>query len=272
MQSPKDPFFDHVSSSAASTSAGPCELPILYREASLLTLVYSVDPAAAAAEVDARAFEPWIIAGRAWGMICVFEYRETTIGPYGELGVGVLAKRIGAKPSVFTLLRDSRLVQDAGLYVTSLPVTNDRARTAGIELWGYPKYTTGIATRFEPRSVRVTLEGEMELSIGRGRLLKTSGLPLVTCSVARDGRILRTVVDTDSRITWGGAGSARVKLLGDGPTARTMHALGMDARAPALAFCTDRFRAILPAGVEMGRVAESGARAAHTLEPLRATA
>ena len=48
------PFFANVVQTEESTSEGPCMLPILYSGASLLTLVYSVDPTAAQALVDPR--------------------------------------------------------------------------------------------------------------------------------------------------------------------------------------------------------------------------
>jgi hypothetical protein len=261
METKADPFFANIPTRTLSTSAGPCELPILYTDASLLTLVYAVDPAAARGQVDTRAFEPWVIGGRAWAMLCAFEYRETTIGPYAELGVGVLVKRLGTSPSVFGLLRDMRRVREAGLYVTNLPVTTDRARSAGVELWGYPKYTTRIPTFFGRDEVRVGLEGEVEVTMKRGFHLTTRGLPLVTCSVTRDGRILRTVVETDSRVQWGGGGSVAMKILGDGPTAKTLRALAIDQRKPSLAFCTNGFRAILPVGEEIASLGESPARA-----------
>jgi hypothetical protein len=211
-----------------------------------------VDPAAARALVDSRGFEPLVFFGKAWAAFCAFEYRETTIGPYGELGVGVFAKRRGTSPSLFGLLRDQRKERDAAIFVTNLPVTTASARAAGVELWGFPKYVTGIETTFRKESVRIVLEREFELTMKRGLSVKTRGLPLVLYSVNAAQRVLRTVVETDSVVEWGGAGSVEVTMLGDGPTAKTVRALGLDVRTPALAYCTDRLRSILPAGEDMG--------------------
>jgi hypothetical protein len=252
-------FFAHVQSAPLATSAGPCDLPILYSDASLLTLVYSVAPELARAQLDARGFEPWVIFGKAWMAVCAFEYRETTIGPYGELGLGLLVKRRGTSPSLLALARDQRSVKDAGLFVTNLPVTTPGARAAGFELWGFPKYVTGITTSFRKDGVRVVLERELEITMNRGFHVKTSGLPLCLFSAQRrekETRVLRTIVETESTVEWGGARSVRVKLLGDGPTAKTMRALGLEGRAPALAFVTDHMKAILPAGVDVGALGE----------------
>jgi hypothetical protein len=236
------------------TSAGPCALPILYFDASVLTLVYAVDPALARSFVDTRGFEPLVVFGQAWVVFSAFEYRETAIGPYGEVGVGVLAKRTGTWPSLIGLVRDQRKEQGAGIFVTNLPVTTDSARAAGFELWGFPKYLTGIDTTFRKDRIRVVLEGEFEVTMRRGLSVKTRGLPLVLFSVNQAGRALRTIVETDSVVEWGGAGSVEVKMLGDGPTAKTMRGLRLDSRQPLLAYCTDGLRSILPAGQDAGAV------------------
>ncbi len=158
------PFFAAASANrrAVTTSAGPCDLPILYADASLLTLVYAVRPELARAHVDQAGLEPLVAFGKAWMVLCAFEYRATTIGPYGELGLGVLAKRKGTAPSLLSLARDQRAVRDAGLFVTNLPVTTEPARAAGEELWGFPKYVSGIETSFRKDGVRITLERELE--------------------------------------------------------------------------------------------------------------
>jgi hypothetical protein len=267
-----DPFFAAARPQTVSTSAGPCPLPILYSDGSVLTLVYSVDPGLARPFVGAG-FEPLVVFGRAWVAFSAFEYRETTIGPYGEVGVGVFAKRLGTSPSLLGLVRDQRKERDTAILVTNLPVTTESARAAGFELWGFPKYVNGIATTFRKDGIRIVLEGEFELTMKRGLCVKTRGLPLVLYSVNAARRVLRTIVETDSIVEWGGARSVNVKMLGDGPTAKTMRALGLDVRTPVVAYCTDRLRSILPAGEDMGPVDGSAgrplARASSVLERSR---
>jgi hypothetical protein len=249
-------FFAGIEPKKHTTSAGPCELPILYSDASLLTLLYAVDPARAQSErtlgIDPRAFEPLVVLGKAWMVLCAFEYRATSIGPYGELGLGLLVKRSGTSPSILALARDQRKVAEAGLFVTNLPVTTEGARAAGFELWGFPKYVNPIETSFRPERVRIALGGEIELTMKRGFHVKTRGLPLCLFSVSRKRRLLRTVVETESRVEWGGARTVDLRVTGDGPTAKTIQALGLHTRKPTLAFVTDHMRAILPAGEDVG--------------------
>jgi hypothetical protein len=247
-----DPFFAAVRPEPVATAAGPCELPILYTDASLLGLVYRVDPALARPLVGDAPFEPWTMLGRAITVACFFEYRATSIGPYGEIGLAVLVRRAGTEPSRLGALRDLRDAHDAGLLVVNLPVTTETARAAGVELWGYPKYVTGIETEFRPDGVRIVLQNELRLTMTRGRGLVTRGQPFVTLSVSPRGRVLRTIVEVDHKVRWGGGRSVHLEILGDGPTARNARALGLDSSKPTLAFSTDRMRSILPAGEDLG--------------------
>ncbi len=243
----EDRFFD-VARAPSVTSEGPVDMPILYRSASALGLVVPVDPAKAASVVPA-AFEPWTSFGRAFAVLCAFEYRETTIGPYGELGIGVLVRRKGTRPSWLRFLRDMRAEENAALYVVNLPVTTTAARAAGFELWGFPKYVAEMETRFEPDRARVVLGGELEIEMTRARRPTMKGLPLVLYSI-KDGRVVRTVVDVSHPQTLGG--KATVKVTGDGPCARTVRALGMDEKKPLFAYSTDSMRSILPLGRDLG--------------------
>lgn len=229
------------------------DLPILYRDATLLTLIYRVDPARAKACIPFMAIEPWVVAGKALAMLCMFEYRDTSIGPYNEIGFGILARRTGSTPSWIHALRDMRPVKDAALYVTNLPVTTESARAAGVDLWGYPKYVTGIETQFGPNGSRVVLQNEFELNIGAQKNVGSAGIPIVTFSV-KDDELIRTVIDVDHRQRWGGSSTAHVRFLGDGPTAKTMRALKLDAEdsKPFLTFRADKMKSVLPLGEVVG--------------------
>lgn len=245
-----DTFFDNVRQAPAKTSTGTCDLPILYRDASQFGVFFRIDLDRARALLKDRSVEPWPIAGAAMGAIYVWEYRDSTVGSYNELGLGIQARRRGSRPSVLKLGLDMRAQDDQGIWVVDLPVTTEAAYQAGVDLWGYPKYVTPIETRFEKESAGVRLGDELTLSIGsmRGPSRK---LPVVTYT-ARGGKLIRTVIEVGEPVRWGSASSAALRVIGDGPTARSVRALGLDTARPLLAFRTDRFRAILPAGVELG--------------------
>jgi hypothetical protein len=241
----------------ARTSAGEVDLPILYRDGSLLTLLYRVDPTAARALIP-DAFEPMIIFGKALVVVAAFEYRDSTIGPYGELGVGIQVKQKGTNPSLATYLRNPRLQEEQAIFVVNLPVTTEAARAGGVEIWGYPKYVTPMKTEFSAKSVRFGLGSELEITMQSGAGLTMKGVPFVTFT-QKDGRWLRTIIEVAHSVKFGGASTVKIARLGDGPTTATMEKLGLFALTPWAAQRTDRLRAELPAGKDVGAAAREPA-------------
>src|SRR5262245_744097 len=137
-----DEFFARVRQKPFTTSGGTCDLPILYRDASQLGLFFRIDLERARALLRDTTVEPWPILGAAMGAIYAWEYRDSTVGTYNEVGLGIQARRRGTRPSLARLGLDVRAQDDQGIWVVSLPVTTEAARAAGVEIWGYPKYVT----------------------------------------------------------------------------------------------------------------------------------
>lgn len=244
----------NVVQSPIATSAGPVDLPILYRDGSLLLVGYRVGPKIAKSVLGKLPFEPLLLFGRAIAMLVLCEYRDTTIGTYNEIGVGVYVRRAGTNPSVWGVLSDPRKDENTGIYVVNLPVSTSAALTAGVEIWGYPKYVTGIETSFQQDAVKVTLENEFVLTHSRGFGLEIPGKPFVSYTVLNN-RLLRTVIEVGHRVRFGGAKSIRLTISGEGPTAKTIKALGLDAMRPSFAFRADAMRTVLPLGKDLGSVA-----------------
>jgi hypothetical protein len=246
-----DSFFARVPQAPHPTSEGPVDLPIYYRDASLFGVFFAADLDACRALVGPRSIEPWPLLGRAVVALYAWEYRGTTVGVYNEVGLGIQARRRGSAPSLLRLARDMTADDDQGIWVVNLPVTTRAAFTAGVELWGYPKYVTPIKTSFGRDGVRVRLGDELELSAGELHGPSLPGLPVVTYT-AHEGRLLRTVIDVNHRARWGTGAGVRLDLLGDGPTASSLRALGLAGKKPLASFRTDTFRSRLPAGVDIG--------------------
>jgi hypothetical protein len=242
-------FFD-VPRSKAATSAGEIDMPIMYRDGSLLLLLFRADLARASAVVP-PAFEPMPMLGKAIVIFALFEYRETTIGRYNELGVGVQVKRRGSSPSLLTYARDPRKQPEQAIWVVNLPVTTEAARAGGVDVWGYPKYVTPIETEFGERGVKARLGDELSVEMKSGFGIGTRGLPFVTFT-AKGGRTLRTIIDVDHNVHFGGASSVKLSRLGDGPTSKTVEALDLFGKTPWVAQRTDSLRAVLPFGVDIG--------------------
>ena len=246
-----DGFLD-VPQTPFPTRSGPCLLPILYSEGSHFGVLFRVDVAAARAVIGPDAsIEPWPLLGAALAAIYVWEYRSTTIGPYREVGLGIQARRKGARPSLVRLARDMGAQDGQGIWVADLPVTSQPAFDAGVDLWGYPKYVAEIETAFAEAGARARLASELELSIGRLRGPTLRGQPVVTYT-GRAGRLIRTCIEVDHRVSWGTGRSARLEIVGEGPLAATARRLGLERATRIAAFHCPRFRARVPAGVDLG--------------------
>lgn len=246
-----DAFFAKVPQTPHPTTAGPVDLPIYYRDASLFGVFYMADLLAAQSLVEHLSIEPWPLFGRAVVALFAWEYRDSTVGTYNEVGLGIQTRRRGTSPSLLRLARDMKADDNQGIWVVNLPVTTQAAYDAGVELWGYPKYVTPIETSFTSGGASARLGEELELSIGKLGGPSLPGLPVVTYT-ARKGRLIRTVIEVDHRARWGSGGSARLELRGDGPTSSSLRTLGLDGKKPLASFRVDTFRARLPAGVDLG--------------------
>ncbi len=247
-----DAFLDTVEQVPFPTRSGTCALPILYRDASQLGLFFRVDPARALEVIGPDAtIEPWPIAGRAVVAIEAWEYRDSTVGAYGEVGLGIQCRRRGTRPSALRLAMDMGAQDDQGIWVVDLPVTTQAAHDAGVDLWGYPKYVSPITTEFRERDATVSLGAELSIELGALGGPRLRAQPLVTYT-ERAGRLLRTRIDQDHVVRWGRGARAKLTLRGDGPMATSLRALGLERATPIAAFRADHFRARLPAGVDLG--------------------
>src|SRR5215813_10219044 len=122
-----DTFFANVQQSPAKTSTGTCELPILYRDASQFGVFFRIELDRARALLADTTVEPWPVLGGALGAIYAWEYRDSTVGTYNEVGLGIQARRKGARPSLVRLGLDMRAQEEQGIWVVDLPVTTQAA-------------------------------------------------------------------------------------------------------------------------------------------------
>lgn len=247
----KRDIFESVRQEPHETSAGPCDLPIVYRDGAQLGVFYASSLERARAVLEGTILEPWPMFGRAVTTLQAWTYRDSTVGTYEEVGLGIIARKRGTRPSLLQLGRDMRDQEDQGIWVCTLPVTTQAAYAAGVELWGYPKYVTPITSDFGDREARVRLGDELEITVETGRTLPMPSLPVVTLT-ARGGRLIRTIIETEMHLSWTAGRTATVKVLGRGPTSEAFTALGLGNARPLCAFRTDGFRAVLPEGRDIG--------------------
>jgi hypothetical protein len=232
-------------------SLGELELPVRVTGGSSLACIYRVSLEAARAVLPTDCFEPVPVGDQALVQVTALQYDESSIGPYNELGVMVLARRPGTVPSRMRMLMSLSSVEDAGWFVVNLPVTTGFACAAGRELWGYPNYLTRVDTEFDREGAQIILGGELVLEHRARFSVKMPGRPFVYLSELEE-RLLRTVVPVEHGQRLGGARSVRIQVTGDGPTADTVRRLGLERLRPMFAARADGLKLTLPRGNPIG--------------------
>jgi acetoacetate decarboxylase len=241
---------------AARTSAGDIELPVLYRDASAVVAFFRVDLRRAAEVLTGTPFTPVRFAGGAGlAAFAAYDYRDTSIGPYREAAAAVAVVPQGLRAPTLALLHllRERAHEDVGWHVLDLPVTTALADAAGRELYGFPKFTTRIDVELRGGDVRACVQapvGEdpiVRLEGREGPGVALGAMDLVLYSV-REGEILRSVVEARGRMHTG-LGRGLVLRVGgaDHPMARRLAALGLDGARPIAAQACARYQAVLHA-------------------------
>lgn len=253
-----EPFFQYPTTTFVS-SAGDVALPILYFDTSNFVAMFWVDYARAAALMDDPGLQLVRFRGnKALVSVAWFEYRETSVGVYNEVGVAMAVVPKGMAQPRFPLLSlygalDQRQI---GMYILDLPVTTAAACAAGREVWGYPKFVTqisfqrqgqrfkGVVTDPDRDAPLVTLSGEAS-RLG----LPTPPMSLVLYSRRHDGVLVRAHVNVRGWMSSQLPGTM-VLQVGDSQQvmAQHLHGLGLNGARPFIVQRTDAFQSRLNAG------------------------
>jgi len=257
MRARHDDRFFAGSRTTRVTSEGSVDLPIFYYDTSNVVAVFRASRAGAEKLLDGTGLDPVLAGkGRALVGLSFFEYRDTSVGAYNEVATAIVAARRGVgrrRLGLADFLLPPRW-RTTGAYVVDLPVTTPAADAAGREIWGYPKFVTGIGFRLDGRDFEgsvtdpstkdpiVTLSGRM----GPGLPAPPTGL--VTFSMLGGG-LVRTHVQVRGTVTVHAPGAMRLSV---GRSAHRMaehlRTLGLVDGRPGLVVRTDRFQSRLPLG------------------------
>ena len=237
-----------------STSAGDVQLPITYHDVTNVVAMFW-GSRAVAAQFVARAGLQLALARRDRALVALsfYEYRETSIGSYNEVGLAVFAvpPEWRRMPLGLAELYAPLTLRRLGAHVIDLPVTTAAANAAGRELWGYPKFVTKIPFELRGRAVRGSVldpdrDGvicSLEGLIGRG--VPAPPMSLMTYS-RRDGELLRTHVNVRGRVTIGRPGTVVLRVgASQHRMAANLRALGLDDARPLAVLASDRFQSVL---------------------------
>jgi Acetoacetate decarboxylase (ADC) len=171
------PFFDGVVQADAKVAGYPGKLPCFYYDTSLMLALFPARYRALRNLMPDPRFVPARLApGLGVVTVACFEYRDSDIGPYNEVGISVLLNH----PS-FRLNLPGRALLDGARhgqvhsFMLHLPVTTEVAMRAGIEVAGFPKFLASIDfdDGAERRSCLLAEDGERILSFSGERLRPT---------------------------------------------------------------------------------------------------
>lgn len=252
-----DPFFQ-AAQTEHETSAGNVRLPILYYDTSNVIAFFRVPVPAAAELLDGTGLKPaYTLFGKTVVGLSFYEYRDTSVGSYNEVGLAIPAMPVAHRRGPLTFLDLYRSVETrkTGFYIVDLPVTTAIANAAGRELWGYPKFVTNIDFLYAGRDIAMRVadpESETDILRLEGRLSPTLPMPpmnLVTYTLL-DGRRIRTTVNVRGTVRVGLGRGIRLAVGGASrhPMARHLASLRLHGRKPVLVSATHRFQSRLNAG------------------------
>jgi hypothetical protein len=249
------PFLEWDGPSDAAVDVGVARivLPIRYWRTDCFLGVFPADYGAVRDMLPSSRLHPMRLLGsKAAIAVVAYDYIETGVGPYGEIGLVPLCTLDRAAPPMLPLLQDRW--RGIGGFVAHLPVTSRVACEAGRSIWGYPKFVADMAFDVSPERQEVTLAEAgreiLRLGVRRAGRVALERAPLTTFTVRGD-RLIRTTVALRGYVALSVGGSGGELTLGDHPVGRELAALGLGTR-PVVTKTYLTHTAILPAGDDIG--------------------
>ncbi len=247
-----EPFFSGSRPGKQTTVGGiKFDLPILYFRDDAFALFYTADPVKVKALLPSdRLFPVTVSKGKALFGVACFNYIDTTIGPYGEVGIVVPAMLADKKPPHFIPALREAYDPRFGTVVLHLPVTNTAARDGGRGIWGYTKFVADMKFTITPEYLECRLaEGKKHIlttRVARRGFIKRDYRPIASFSV-KDKKLIQTTIPQ--------VGTARNSLfpegsfleLGDHEIMGPIKELGLSKKPLLSRYYLER-SAILPAG------------------------
>ncbi len=140
----RDDLFSDVPQYEVTMKGHAFKLPLFYRDASAVTAIFPAKASAVARMMPRPTLRPLLLApGVATFGITFFDYRDSDIGPYGEIAFTVPVSH-GTRPVPLWTVAMQMRAGTLSAWVQWLPVTTEIARVGGVEGYGYPKFVADI--------------------------------------------------------------------------------------------------------------------------------
>ncbi len=253
----QDSFFDYPQT-VFNSSQGEVKLPIFYYDVSSVLVFYLADYAKVQEllkplDLTAARF----LNGQALVGFAFYEYRDTDVGAYNEVGLASAIYAPDRPRPVLSLphLRKNADSRRIGFYIHHLPVTTAIANAAGREIYGFPKFVTDLPFELTDKSFKgvvkdeeggeiVTIEGAVKKGIS------LTGFDLLLYSFL-DSRLMRTVVDVKAKFNTFFFPDWRLSPGNSGhPMRETIEQMGIAGKKPLIVQTTQNFRSRLHGGVK----------------------
>lgn len=156
------------------------KLPIFYQDNTSMTETFTASTAKIKKFLPHEDMHPVeLYPGRCIVGFTAFEYRQSDIDPYNEFSIAIIIT-FGKRSIPGVNVLGSLMSKDFTAYVWHLPVTTERARYGGVELYGYPKIIGDIEfTRKAGRiECRLSEKGEHILTLKGKQLPGKQGATL----------------------------------------------------------------------------------------------
>jgi hypothetical protein len=249
-------FFEWTGPSEQGVDVGSAriDLPIrYYRDDSFAGFFSAAYEPVRALLPSKELFPVTVPNGRATVGVFAFNYLETSVGPYGEIGVAIPCTFGQQAPPLLPLLLEGHYPGWGG-FILHLPVTSLVARDGGRVVFGYAKFVANMAFEKRPGYQRVCMsEGDrhiLTLTVRQQGLTLKDNRPLITYSV-RDGELLKTTIPSRAVYQFGLKPGLGTLELGEHGIADQLRALDLSTTA----FVTRNYLSrsgILPAGESLG--------------------
>jgi hypothetical protein len=233
-----------------SHGAASFELPILYFRDDFFALYFSADARKVSLLVPSDNLHPVLLPNKkAVVAVGAFNYLETSIGPYGEVIVGVPVV-YGKEPvPLLPAMLESRY-PGFGVLVLHLPVTTKTARDAGRGEWGYTKFVAdmrfSITPEFQECEMSENGESILTLRVARKGFFMKDRKPIHSYSV-KEGRLIRTTIPQKGAFRQALRPGGSFLRLGRHPVSEAIRNMGLSERPLLSKYYVER-AAVLPAG------------------------
>ncbi len=231
-----DPFFKNTPRAATDMDGESIEFPILYYDLRMLGSTFSTKTSKLKKLLPHPNFQPLELwPGTGLLIISAFEYHDTSIGPYNEIGISVPVKFPPgfAIPglSTFNMMRKNHF----SVYIHHLPVTTEIARMGGVYFYNYPKFLAEITFQDQNENLEVTLKENddliLKLNTEKQPLKNSVELEIHTYSI-KENVVMHSLVEGKApRYGMKMMGSKAELELGDHPIGKELADLNLSKNA-----------------------------------------